>query len=87
MPNPDSAIITLANLFPLLQNPAEACFTPFQLTLSTVHSDLVCSCLAMEAHLMKFLMDIPMLLLEIDWISIMSDATEQMRHISTCHRT
>ena len=64
LPKPDSSIgladgkgrfIIPETMFPLLQNPMLARFTPLQPTLVIVHGDLrrVCSCSAMNTHFMK----------------------------------
>jgi hypothetical protein len=47
--------ITPENVFPLLQSPMAARFTPLQPTLGISHGDLklVCGCSALETHFMK----------------------------------
>ena len=55
LPDGEVGFITPENVFPLLQSPNAASFTPFQPMLDIVHGDLklVCGCSAMETHFME----------------------------------
>ena len=61
-PNPDwsvglldneARLVTPENMFPLLQSPVAACFTPLQPTLGIAPSDLRLVYLALETHFIK----------------------------------
>ena len=83
-PNPD---LSFGLPFPLLQSPMAASFTPLQPTLVIVHGDLrlVCSCSAMETHILKLPTIVLTLLPEVVWNSVLSVATEDRLFVhATC---